>query len=164
MEEIIEELENPLDGLIDSAVVVTLPKDVLLYAKADQYLFYYKDLIKKAVRQRFPKANFEDYDFLVKSIHNNRSFVSLSILAVLKLDAVKRYEKAFSDYQRKLYEREEALKEKESVVTMPIDVLRDFVINNFPVIGDIDEENVLKFISGENYVFTPSSGAGTRNQ
>lgn len=164
MEEIIEELENPLDSLIDGAVTVALPKDVLLYAKADQYLYYYKDLIKSAVKQQFPKANFEDYNFLVKSIHNSRGFVSLSLLPVLRLEAVERYEKAFSDYQRKLYEREEALEEEENYAIVPLSAFRNFIINNFPMIGDIDEENAFRFFAGENYEFTPSSRASTKNQ
>lgn len=163
MEKIIEDLENPHDKLINKTVVVVMPIKNMNYANIEQTLFNFKVFVKRAVEEQFPKADFNDYDFLVDGIHGGEDYISLGLFAELKPEAKEQFEKTFLAYQRKLQEQEEALKENESSVTISLSVLRDFVISNFPIIRDIDEENALKFVLGENYEFIPSSSASTKN-
>ena len=163
MEEVLEGLENPHNSLINKTVVIVLPVKKVCHVNIDQIVLNYKDYVKKTVEQQFPKAVFDDYDYLVHSIYGCEDYISIGLFAELKPEAKERFEKAFLEYQRKLQEQEESLKENENSVTISLSVLRDFVISNFPMVREIDEENALRFVLGENYEFIPSSSASTRN-
>lgn len=164
MEEIIEELKNPYANVINRTVVVALPVRSIYREKMEQIVSNYKAYVEEAVKQQFPKAVFDEYDFFVTSVVGSPGYMTVGLSAKLKQEAKKRYEKAFAIYQKTLKEREEATKAEEHYVTVPLATIQKFILGNFPMIGNIDKENALRFFVGENYEFTPSPRASTKNR